>query len=114
MTDFKPGDIVRDIVRDNDYYTIKVLAVHEESGRFWGININEHSPWTHKIEQFTKVEPFFEVGKKYVRNDATFEPVRIDTQSNNQKVAYGKVTYVDTGSSYWEAMRVFRYWTEKS
>ncbi len=110
MTDFKPGDIVRD--RGGDDYTVKVLAVHEESGRFWGVNINGHLPWSYKIEQFTKVEPFFEVGKKYLRNGVTFEPVRIDTQSGGERVAYGKVNCGDTGCSYWETRRIFRNWIE--
>ncbi len=108
---FEPGDIVRDRLSGS---TFKVLAVHEESGRVWGMPEGEGNPLTYLVEQFIKVEPFFEVGKKYFHKQLpyTFEPVRVDTESNGEKVAYGEVTYADTGNSYWETKRVFGGWTE--
>jgi hypothetical protein len=110
MTDFKPGDIVR---YRRTGSTLKVLAVHKESGRFWGMPEGDGKPLTYLVEKCTKVEPFFEVGKKYVRdNGDTFEPVRIDTNSDGEKVVYGKFNYNNISGIYWVTVRVFGGWTE--
>lgn len=119
MTDWKKGDTVRS-VRRPDYY-VTVEAVHESSGRFWGIPQGGDSPLTYQISDFEKVEPFFEVGKKYKPckkykpycGDGVFEPVRIDTDDEGRKFAYGCVT-VGSGGQRWRIKdaSVFTLWTE--
>lgn len=129
MSKFKAGDTVRDAVGD----TFEVVAYHEETQRLWLISPYQSSPLTYPANGFTKVVPFFEVGKKYTQEGGSmtwqpyfqkrgllvFEPQFISTERESEeraerKVAVGKVTMPVYDVSRWVVLnqRDFGYYTE--
>ena len=102
MTEIKPGDTAV-----SSGYTLKVLAVHEESGLFWGLG-RGGKPLTYSIASFTKVEPFFEAGKTYRYGSQRFEVEKTGEDS------YGHIAFgvLQTGHSTWHFQRSFGGWEE--
>lgn len=106
MTAFKPGDRVKP---RNATWTGEVLATHEDF--IWvigGSKIGPGRPLSYLAENFEEVVPFFEVGKRYAIGGETFEPVRIDTDTDGSRTAYGKWA-AKGGSVTWYIANSFHF-----